>query len=367
MRFALLSLLLALLSVPLWAGEIIEQIVAKVNGEIITKSELERQRQELRQELLRQYQGNTLDFQAAYAQAEKDLLKDLIENQLLVDRGKELNINVDSKVVKQLDQIRKEMGLATLEDLEKAINAQGGNFEDYKTNWKNNLIRQEVIGREVGSHLSISSERVQKYYDENKEKMRRDEEVRIREILVSTEGKEGADLAGAEKKAKEVLDKVKAGGNFATLAQQNSDGPTARTQAGDIGFFKRGMLAPEIETIAFNLKKGQTSDLIRTKYGFEIIKVEDKHTAGIPALADVDQDLQEVLYFQDLQPAMNEYLKKLREQAYIEVKPGYVDTGAAANQNYARLVPQDMSQDELIAPKRKTGGRSLWPPFRKKR
>lgn len=366
-RLLWLSLILAALSVPAWAGDVIEEIAVKVNSDVITKSELERARAELRQELLRQYQGNTLDFQAAYAQKEKDLLKDLIDLQLLIQRGKDLNVNVDSELVKRLDAIRKDMGLNTLDDLEKATNAQGVSFEDLKNNIKNDLIRQRVIGQEVGSHLKIGADRIHKFYEANKEKFNRQEEVRIREILISTDGKEGADLQAAEKKAKEVLDKVKKGGKFPELAQQYSDGNTAKTQGGDLGFFRRGQMASELETVAFGLKKGETSDLIRTKYGFEIIKVEEKHQAGIQPEADVENEIQEALYWEDLQPAMKDYLAKLRLQAYIDVKPGYVDTGAVANQNYARLVPQDMSEDELVAPKSKGGRRSFLPPFRKKK
>lgn len=357
-----LPFLLAALSLPAVGGEIIEEIAAKVNSEVITKSELERRRMELRQELQRQYQGNPLQFQAAYAQAEKDLLRDLIDTALLLQRGKDLNISVDTEVVKRLDRTRKELGLNTLDDLEKAVNAQGGNFEDYRTGIKNQLITQQVVGREVGSHVQITQDRVKKYYDENKEKFERPEEVRVREILISTEGKEGAELAAAEKKAKEVQEKLAAkNANFAELAAQYSDGATAKTDGGDIGFFRRGMMAPEIEKVAFSLKKGQLSDMIRTKYGLLFIKVEEKHEAGIPSQSAIEPEIQEALYMQDLQPALRQYLKKLREEAYIVVKPGYVDSGGTSDENYARLVPKDVSEDELIAPKGKHGGRSWLP------
>jgi len=365
-RFFRISLVLAAISLPLWAGDIIEEIAAKVNGDVITKSELERSRAELRQELQRQYQGNTMELQSAYAQREKDILKELIENQLLIQRGKDLAINVDNELVKRLDAWRKELGLNTLDDLEKAISAQGGNFEDYKTTIKNTLITQRVVGQEVGSHLHTTDERLQKYYNDNKQKFERPEEVRIREILISTEGKEGADLAAVEKKAKEALDKVKKGEKFPDLAQQYSNGTTAK-QGGDLGFFRRGQLRAELESVAFALKKGETSDMIRLPFGFEIIKLEEKHSAGIPPLAEVKEEIQGELYMEDLRPALEEYIKKLRQQAYINVKPGYVDTGAVGNQSYARLVPQDMSEDELIAPKKTGGGRSWLPPFRKKK
>lgn len=362
-----LFLLPALLAAPAWAGEIIEEIVAKVNSEVITKSELERAQQALRAELEQQHGKGTMAFQAAYSQREKDLLRELIDNALLLQRGKDLNINADLEVVRRLEDIRKKMGLANLDELEKAVTEQGGSFEDYKAGIRNQLITQQVIGREVGSRLQITQDRLKKYYEENKSKMDRPEQVRIREILILTEGKEGAELEAAEKKAKEVLEKARKGATFAELAQQYSDGATAKTQGGDIGYFRRGMMAKEIEDVAFSFKKGQISDIIRTKYGLLIIKLEDKDEAGIPSLAAAEQEIQETLYMQDIQPAMREYLSKLREEAYLEVKQGYVDTGAAPNTDYARLIPQDMSEDELIAPKGKRGSRSWLPPFRRKK
>lgn len=365
MRFVL-TLMVAALALPITAGEIVEEVAAKVNSEVITKSELERSRQALRQELQQQYANDPLQFQTAFAEREKDLLRELIDQALLTQRGKDININVDNEVVRRLDKVRKEMGLNTLDDLERAVNSQGGSFEDFKTNIKNQLITQQVIGREVGSRIQVTQERIKKYYEENKQKLERPEEVRIREILISTEGKEGPEIEAAEKKAKEVLEKVKKGGNFSDLAQQYSDGATAKTGAGDIGFFKPGMLNPEIEKIAFGLKRGQTSDIIRTKYGFEIIRVEEKHQAGIPTLADAEEDIQQTLYYDDIQPALRKFLTKLREEAYLEVKPGYTDTGASGTDSYTRLVPRDMTEDELIAPKGKRGRRSLLPPWRRR-
>ena len=354
-------------SAPAAAGEIIEEIAAKVNDEIITKSELERSRRAMRQELRQQFPGQTSQLEAAYAEQEKYVLRDLIDQLLLRQRGKELNINVDIEVIKRLDQFRKEAGLETLEDLERAVTEQGMSYEDFKTNVKNQLLTRAVIGREVGSRIKIGQDQVKKYYEENKEKLDRPERVRIREILVSTEGKQGAELEAAEKRAREVLEKVRNDGSFAELAEEYSDGATAKTRGGDIGYFRRGQLAKEIEEVAFGLNKGETSDLIRTKYGLLLIKVEEKHEGGIPTLSVVELQIQDMLFMQEMQPALRKFLAKRREEAYIRVKPGYVDTGAATNQDYARLVPKDMTEDELIAPKGKRGRRSWFPPWRRKK
>ncbi len=366
MYWLLLCLWLAW-SGPAIAGEIIEEIAAKVNDEIVTKSDLEGSRDTLRRELQRQFPGEPRQLEAAFAERNKDLLRDLIDRLLLQQRGKEMNVNVDIDVIKRLDQYRKKNGFKTMEELEQAISAQGMNFEDFKANVKRQLVSQQVIGNEVSSRVKITQDQIKQYYEEHKHEYDQPEQVQVREILISTEGKEGAELEAAEKRAREVLEKVRTNGNFAKLAQEYSDGATAKSRGGDIGFFRRGQLAKQIEEVAFRLNKGETSDLIRTKYGWLIIKVELKHEGGIPQLSAVESKVREVLFMQGVQPEMRKFLARLRKQAYITVKPGYLDTGAPANPDYARLTPRDITEDELIAPRDRLGKRSWFPPWRRKK
>ena len=354
-------------SAPAIAGQIIEEIAAKVNDEIVTKSELERSRDTLRKELQRQFPGQPRELEAAFAEREKELLRDLIDRLLLQQRGKEMNVNVEIDVIKRLDKIRKDAGLETLEDLEQAISGEGMSYEDFKANIKTQLVTQQVVANEVSSRVKITQDQIKQYYEENKDKYDQPEQVQVHEILISTEGKEGAELESAEKRAREVLEKVRTNGNFAKLAEEYSDGATAKSRGGNIGHFRRGQLAKQIEEVAFRLNKGETSDLIRTKYGWLIIKVELKHEGGIPQLSVVESQVREVLFMEGMQPEMRKFLATLREKAYITVKPGYLDTGAAANPDYARLTPKDITEDDLIAPRDRLGKRSWFPPWRRKK
>ena len=142
---------------------------------------------------------------------------------------------------------------------------------------------------------------------------------------------DSAALAAAEAKANELLKQIRAGANFEDVAKKNSDGPSA-AQGGDLGVFKRGALAKELEDKTFAMKAGEVSDVIRTKQGFVILKVTEHQVAGIPPMKDVEPRIQDALYYQKLQPALRAYLTKLREEAYIDIKPGYVDSGASPNQ-----------------------------------
>src|SRR5207244_10138728 len=121
------------------------------------------------------------------AECQKDILRGLIDRQLLLDKGKELSITADTDLVKRLDEMRKQMKLTSMDDLEKAAEAQGVSFEDFKQNMRTEIITQQVIQREVGGHVNVTKEEEQKFYDQHKPDLERKEQVRLSEILVSTE------------------------------------------------------------------------------------------------------------------------------------------------------------------------------------
>lgn len=344
-KVAFLLIVFCLIAVAMaFAGStVIEEIIARVNNSIVTRSDFQRARDQTLQELKQQMPE--AQAQVEFANREKDTLRDLIDQQLLVQKGQDLGINVDTELLKQLDEMRKQMNLASMEDLEKQAQKEGISWEDYKLTRKNALITQEVVGREVGQHLSITSEEVKKFYDEHKQELDRPESVALSEILVSTEPKLVKDesgnqkrvdrtpeeIAAAEAKARQLLDQIKKGAKFEDVAIKNSDGPTA-AQGGDLGEFERGKLAKELEDLTFKMKPGEVSDVIRTKQGFVILKVTNHHAAGIPPLKDVEPQVQNALYMQRLQPALRAYLTKLREDAFIDIKSGYTDTGASPNE-----------------------------------
>ena len=255
----------------------------------------------------------------------------------LLDKGKDLGISADTDLIKQLDQMRKDMKLDSMEALEKEAEKQGISWEDFKQNMRNQIITQQVIGKEVGSKLSISKEDEQKFYEEHKSEMERPEQIRLSEILVSTDKKAGDNtedaqlIATAQAKAEDLLAQIRKGSSFADVAKKSSDGPTA-AQGGDLGYFKRGTLAKELEDKTFAMKPGDLSEVIRTKQGYVILKVVDHQQAGIPSLKDAMPKIQDALYYEKLQPALRAYLTKLREDAYIKLAQGYVDSGASPNQ-----------------------------------
>ncbi len=346
-HFLRLAVFALLVTSALAADTVVEEIIARVNNSVITRSDLQRAHEQLVTELREKGQG-----EQDLTKREKDLLRDLIDQQLLIQKAADLGITGDTDLIKRLDEIRKSMNLDSLEDLEKAAQQQGVSYEDFKQNLKNSILTQAVIGREVGSKMHITQEEMRQFYEEHKKELERPEQVRLSEILISTEKpatekqgeekKEGeqsqpaepdpAVLAAAEKKAQDALAEIKKGAKFEDVARKSSQGPTA-AQGGDLGYFRRGMLAKELETRTFDqMKAGEVSDVIRTKQGFIVLKVTEHTQAGIPPFKEVEGQVQEAIYMRRLQPALREYLTKLREDAFIDIKPGYVDTGASPNQ-----------------------------------
>ena len=341
------------------ADTVIEEIVARVNNQIITRAEYLRSKEQLRQEAQQQDPANA---EKIIAERDKDVLRDLIDQQLLLDKGKDLGITADTEVIKRLDEMRKDMHMDSMEDLEKAATSQGISYEDFKQNLKNQIITQQVIAKEVGSRMNVSKEELQQFYDEHKSQMEQPEEIRLSELLISTDkkgkdasGDEAQQLAAAQTKADDVLAQLHKGTAFDELAKKNSDGPTA-AQGGDLGYFKRGTLDKGLEEKTFAMKPGEVSDVIRTKQGLVILKVAEHQQAGVPPLSEIEPKVQDAIYMQKLQPALRAYLQKLREEAYIDIKPGYVDTGASPNQTKpVETTAKDAGAKELKKKKKKLG------------
>jgi peptidyl-prolyl cis-trans isomerase SurA len=344
MKKLLLSLIaICSLASPALAQQdtVVEEIVARVNNSIITRADLRKNRDQTAQDAKDQ---NVT--QKVVEEREANSLRDLIDQQLLVQKAADLGITADADLVKRLDDLRKEMKAGSMEELQKMAEGQGVSWEDFKQNTKNGILTQKVIGSEVGSHIQVTRDEAQKFYDEHKSDIAQPERVRLSEILIANNpgapkpepGKQTQietptpeQVAAAEAKADEVYKQLKAGAKFDELARKDSNGSTA-DQGGDLGYFKRKDLAKELEDKSFALKAGEFTEPIRTRQGFIILRVNDHIEAGIPPLERVRDQIQEQLYSQKIQPALREYLTKLREEAYIDIKPGYTDTGASPNQ-----------------------------------
>jgi peptidyl-prolyl cis-trans isomerase SurA len=351
-----------------FGGTPVAEIVVRVNDQIITRADYDRSLEQLENE--GRQQGAT---DAEMDSRKKEMLRDLIDQQLLLSKAKELSITGETELIHRLDEIRKQNHMETMEDLEKAAKDQGVSYEDFKANIRNGIVTQEVVRQQVGQKIQLNPGDLQNFYNLHKSEFEQPETLRLSEILVSTaipglseEDRNKASmadasaLAAAKAKAEEIETKLKTGANFEQLARSMSDGPTAK-QGGQLGDFKRGMLAKVIEDKAFALKAGEFTDPIRTKQGFLILMVTHHTPGGARSLKEVEPQVEEAVYMQKMQPALRQYLTTLREEAYIDIKPGFVDSGASANETkpiysaYTPPAPKKKKQVERTRFREKAG------------
>jgi peptidyl-prolyl cis-trans isomerase SurA len=374
-KLALFASAVLLLAMALRADDIVDEIIARVDDQIITRSDMEKAKATQLEELKQRYPS---DWQSHVTKAQADTLRDLIDQQLLLERGKDLGITGETELVKRLNQMRQQMGLASIDDLEKEAQKQGVSYEDFKEQIRIGAVTQQVIGQEVGGKLHISNEDIQDWYNKHQKELEGPEEIGLSEIMVSTQpakqnvenkDKQGAEqdknlpedpakVAEAEAKANQLLDQLKKGAKFDDLAKKNSDGPTA-AQGGTLGAFKRGELAKDLEEKTFSLKAGENTGVIRTRQGFIILKVTAHRAAGVPELKDISDRIREAIYSERLEPAARAYLTKLREQAFIDIKSGYNDTGASPKQGN--------NKPTIVAANGDGGSRPGKPPKKKKK
>ena len=313
-------------------GKVIEEIVARVNNEVITRSELQHSIDTAEEDAKQDCQERcTADqLKSVTEDRKKNALRDLIDQSLLVQRGKDMGTSVEPEVIKQLDQIRIENKLDSLEKLEQEVEKSGINWEDFKNNIRNQILTKKVINEEVGSHINVSNDEIQKFYDEHKKEFVRPEQVALRSIEVNTSRKSEAEIADLKKKAETALKRIQDGEDFGEIAKRYSDGSTAK-QGGYLGMYKRGELSKQLEDVVFALKRNGLTDVMETRQGFLIMQVLEHYDEGEQALDKVREEIHQKLYGEKMEPALREYLKTLREQSYVVVKPGYKDMAGGSN------------------------------------
>ncbi len=342
---------------------VVEEIVAKCNGDIITRGDLDRSRRELI-ETLRAAGVVGDDLEKQLTAREKNLLRDRIDQLILAQKAKDLNINVDSEVSKRMSAIQSDSKIADPEKFQAYVKEQSGmSFEDYKQEMKTQFLTQRVIREEVSEKMSIKHEDLEKFYDEHKTEFVREEQIILQEILISTEGKDAAGVAAAEKKAKDLVARARKGERFAEMARDNSDSATNKSMGEFPAPFKKGMLSGNLEDAVWNQPKGYITDPIKVPTGFLILRVEDHQKAGQADLSEVENRITEILLAPKLDAAVREYLTKLRKDAFLEIKADYIDTGAAGGKDTAwvdpaQLRPETVKKEEVES--RTRHKRLLW-------
>ena len=283
----LLIVFLMLVFVSYSQAEIVERVVARLNDEIITLTELEEAYQQLKGALPG---GERMP-------SKRELLKRMIENRLLLQEAKREGIKVsEGEVQENIERVK--AGFLSEKAFELALEREGIKIEDLEKRYREELMIKKLIDKEVKPEVEVTKKEVRDYYEKNKGRFREEEKVKIRHILFE-------DYSQAEK----ALKRIKSGTNFEEVAK-----------GGHLGSFKRGQLDRKIEEAAFSLKEGEISQIVKTEAGYHIIKLEKKKEARLKKLSEVKEVIRNILSSQKMEKKIKEYLKKLRAKQEIEIK-----------------------------------------------
>lgn len=320
-----------------YGGTTVADVVAQVNDQVITNMDYNRALQDLEQEA--QQRGGTMQQESEERQ---DLLRNLIDQKLWLSKGKQLGITGDDELIKRLDDLRKQYHLASIDDLQKEAEEQGVSWADFKANLRDQIVTQDVMRQEVGNKIEITPGEARQYYEQHKQEYVEPESEHLSEILISTAPKSAnsgaaapddpAQLAAAKAKADDIEARLNAGGSFAQLARSFSDGSTAG-DGGDLGVFHRSDLAGELAEKTFVLRAGQWTAPILTRQGYVILEVTQHTAGGVQPFSAVENQAGNALFESRMEPAIRAYLTQMRDEAFIDIAPGYADSGASPNES----------------------------------
>jgi parvulin-like peptidyl-prolyl isomerase len=332
--------------------DVVEEIVCKVNGDIITHNDLDHDRKQFEQQLRQQNLAGAR-LQDVLNSKMADLLRDRIDRLLMVQKGKEMDLKIDSDLNKRMAELQRRSGIADPQKFQEWVKEQSGEaYEDYRGDMKNQLLMDSVIQEEIIRKIQFKKEELQAYYEQHKNDFQRQERVFLRNIFVSTGGKDSTAQAAAEKKAKDLSARAKKGEKFAELAQSNSDDPATAQEGGVMPPYEKGQMLPELEAAIWDQPRSFVSEPIKLANGYIIVRVDEHYKAGLASFDEVENEIQNRMLQDRLPAAERAYLNKLRETAFLEIKPGYTDSGAVAGKDTkwmdpGELKPETVTKEEL--------------------
>lgn len=303
---------------PVPGGEIIEEIVAWVNGDIITRSELEREEQILLAEVYRRFTGAELDEQARKAKAE--LLDRMIDQKILLQKASRL-YDMSKMGDGLLESFKEQQKITTDEDLSRLLKQEGMTVEGLKRRLVDMYAPEQVIRFEVVGRISVSDKEVEAYYADHPEAAEIPAEATLREIILLADSEPKKEERRAE--AGKVRERAAApGADFAEVAKEVSEAGT-RDGGGLLGKVGKGDLSPQLEQVAFTLPVGEVSPVLETPYGFHLLKVDARTDATRKPLEEIKEQLRTKIENQKYDESLQAFLKKARAESEIRVKEQY--------------------------------------------
>ena len=294
--FFAVILCLVFMKPSLVKGEIFDRVVAKVNTEIITLSSIEARAEVLKQKFMQNYEEK---------QILREALEMMIDERLQIQQGKKMGFEVDDITVDAaIKDIEKKNSLENGQ-LAIMLESEGNSIEVYKNHVRNQILVSKITRFELGSRVSISKRKIEKYYHDNQKEFWKLGKVRVKHILILFEkGASEKIRKKKNKRIKEILAELKEGRDFAEAAKEYSEDISA-SKGGDVGFVIKGQMVPEFEKAVYRLKEGEISDVVETEYGYHIIKAEEIQKGRTQSFKEVENQAKRILTL-----PINQYLEK---------------------------------------------------------
>jgi peptidyl-prolyl cis-trans isomerase SurA len=310
--------LFLLLYGPISSSEaVVDRIVAVVNQEIITLSEVEKRTGPLLDEI--QAEGR-LQRREKIREVCREVLERLIEEKLIDQEVKRVGIKVTSKEVENALEEIKRQNAASQDDIENALRRDGLTLETLKKEIEKKIQRMRLINWAVKTESKVEERELRDFYQKNIDRYRRSESYRPSHILFIVPKEATAEeIREIRKKCQKVLEKIKGGEDFGEMATLYSQDGSAKDR-GDLGYFKKGELVPALEREALRLRIGEVSGIIRTDFGFHLIKLLDRKGGDPPPFEEIKEKVQADYFEREREKGVQQYLNTLKEKAVIEIK-----------------------------------------------
>lgn len=292
------------------SAEIVDRIVAVVNHKVVTQYQLQQANQTLLQrgtDTSQIKEGAVLNF--------------LIEQELMYQEAEQADILVtDEELNNALEYIKQQNNILSDEQFKAALGQEGKTWEEFQDELRKQIQIDKIINQEVRSKVNVTDAEIEAYYQNNLDQFeQKPSSVHVRHILLNIpDNASGADVQQIQAKAEQIVQQLREGADFTTMAKEYSDHPSAQS-GGELGTFETGELASPYDT-AFNLNAGEVSDPIRSAKGFHILYVEEKISGGQATFEGVKPQIQAKLFEESTSRVYEEWIAKLKEKAYIEIK-----------------------------------------------
>jgi parvulin-like peptidyl-prolyl isomerase len=312
---SLLIIVCFIFAIPVFAQtEFTQQIIAVVNGEAITQTDVDEILAPIYVQYKSTYSGKELENKVK--EARKDILEQLIEDKLILQQAKnDDDIQVTEKEIDKLvDELK--ANFSSVEEFDQVLKTQGVTLLDMRKRYREQLLIKKSVSKEILSKVTVTPSEIAEYYEANKNKFAIPEQIRLRSIYLQYND---SNLQEIEQKANDIYAQLEKGVEFVEMVEKYSEAPNV-VDAGDMGFAKKGALRKEIEDVVYALDTGKISKPIKTSSGFYIFRVEDKKPAAVSALEKVHDEIRAKLFSNKVEKKLDEWINKLKGSALIEVK-----------------------------------------------